>query len=303
MKSYKTIIATILLLAGSFQLFSQDNRTPETKVADILARMPARSSALTDALVADILALGDQGIKMICSQVIPAGTGDDTKARFAIESLSRYLSAGGRKEEQESWEKTCIGYVKGSSDNGVTDFFMKQLQLVGGDESAAAMKAFLNNRDLCGPAVGVLMSVKGSEAEKVLAASLKDNELKCPAAVINALAAKGSQLAVNEYLAWAQNSDFNIKSAALNALAKSGSPQARNVLLKAAADVNYIWEGSGATASLIEYADVIAAKGDVQGMDKICRLLMSKCNDKTNIQGKIAALTIYTRYNGADALL
>ncbi|MCU0363215.1 MAG: HEAT repeat domain-containing protein [Bacteroidales bacterium] len=238
MNSYKKLIAGIILLAGTFQLYSQDMRTVETKVADILARMPARSPALTDALMADMLSLGEPGLKMVCNQVIPAGTGDDTKARFAIESLSRYLSSGGNNEARTKWEQTCLAYVRGSGDNGVTDFFMKQLQLVGGDESAAAMKPFLNSKDLCGPAVGVLTSVKGDEAEKVLAASLKDAELKCPAAVINALAAKKSQLAVNEYLIWAKNSDLNIKSSALNALARSGSPLAMDVLMKAASDVN-----------------------------------------------------------------
>ncbi|MCU0363216.1 MAG: hypothetical protein MUE32_07650, partial [Bacteroidales bacterium] len=37
-------------------------------------------------------------------------------------------------------------------------------------------------------------------------------------------------------------------------------------------------------------------------MDRICRTLMSKCDDKTNIQGKIAGLTLYTRFHGVDAL-
>ncbi len=43
----------------------------------------------------DMLALGEAGIRLICDQIIPAGTGDDTKARFAVESLSRFLSKNG----------------------------------------------------------------------------------------------------------------------------------------------------------------------------------------------------------------
>ena len=74
------------------QSYSQDKRTIETKVADLLARLPANDQQFTNSLMVDMLSLGEEGIKKICDQVIPAGTGDDTRPRFAIESLSRFLS-------------------------------------------------------------------------------------------------------------------------------------------------------------------------------------------------------------------
>ncbi len=42
------------------------------------------------------------------------------------------------------WEKICISYATGQKDNGVKDFFMKQLQLIGGDASVEAMKIYLD---------------------------------------------------------------------------------------------------------------------------------------------------------------
>ena len=76
--------------------YSQDKRTAETKVADLLARFPANDVGYTDKLMGEMIALGDDGIKLICDQIIPAGTGDDTHARFAVESLSRFLSRKGK---------------------------------------------------------------------------------------------------------------------------------------------------------------------------------------------------------------
>lgn len=302
MKSYVKKALAALFLLIPLLVTAQESRTIETRVADLLARLPAQSTALTDKLMEEMIALGDKGMKMICDQLVPAGTGDDTGARFAIESLSRYLSQGNRQPEAAKWETACISALNAATDNGIIDFYMKQLQLVGGDASAKAVSKFLNNKDLCAPAVSVLKSVRGDEAAAILAASLKSADLKCAAAVMNALASKGSAVAVNEYITWSQNSDLNIRAAALNALAMSGSPLARDVLLKSAAGVKYIWEGSGATASLLNYAKVLGGKGDIAGMDRICKLVMSKCDDKTNIQGKIAALEIFTGIHGSDAM-
>ena len=111
--------------------YSQDKRTTETKVADLLARLPANDQQTTDKLMGDMLALGEDGIKQICDQVIPAGTGDDTKPRFAVESLSRFLSQNRKGTGKEMWEKICIGYATSQNDYGVKDFFMKQLQIIG----------------------------------------------------------------------------------------------------------------------------------------------------------------------------
>ncbi|MDY0099530.1 MAG: hypothetical protein RBR81_10035, partial [Bacteroidales bacterium] len=75
-------IKRILLIASLFLLvsspsYSQDNRTIETKVADLLAQLPANNNQSTDKLMNDMLVLGEDGLTLICSRIIPAGTGDD----------------------------------------------------------------------------------------------------------------------------------------------------------------------------------------------------------------------------------
>jgi len=129
MKIQKILIISLSLLLVSLNSNSQDRRTVETKVADLLAQLPANNTEYTNKLMGDMLSLGDEGLKRICDQIIPSGTGDDTKARFAIESLSRFLSGAGMQPQIEMWEKICILYATGQKDNGVKDFFMKQLQL------------------------------------------------------------------------------------------------------------------------------------------------------------------------------
>ncbi len=269
MKIRKVLYLGFLVLLISTISFGQDKRTIETKVADLLAQLPANDTKYLDKLMTDMFTLGETGIRQICDQIVPAGTGDDTRARFAVESLSRYLSKKDKEAERPVWEKICIQYATGQRNNGVKDFFMKQLQLIGSDASVDALKTSLNDKEMCGPALAALQSIGGKNAEIALAESLKNKDLPCAAAVMNALAGFKSQLAVNEYIEWAGVMDINTKASAYNALARSASPLAYPVLSKAARDVFYRWEHTGATASLLEYAKNLGTIGDLKTMDKI----------------------------------
>jgi HEAT repeat protein len=111
-----------------------------------------------------------------------------------------------------------------------------------------------------------------------------------------------SQAAVNEYIIWTSDNDVNIKTSAYNALARSASPLAYPVLSKAAKDVSYRWEPTGATASLLNYAKAVGMNGDIKTMDKICRLIISKCNDNLTIQYKTVALDTYVGFHGIGAM-
>jgi HEAT repeat protein len=302
MKIKRILFATLSLLLISVSSYSQDKRTLDTKIADLLAQFPANDLQYSDKLMGDMLALGEEGLNKICSQIVPSGTGDDTKARFAVDTFSRYLSRNDKVNEKTMWEKICISFATRQKDDGVKDFFIKQLQLIGGDQTAEAMKIYLSDKDNCTPAIAAITAVGGKTAEHILAESLKSRDLPCVAAIMNALAAMKSDIAVNEYIYWSSDANINTKASAYNALAQSGSPLAYPVLLKAAKSYFYRWERTGATAALLNYAKNVAQKGDLKTMDKICRLLMSKCNDKLTFQNKTAALGTFVSFHGIDAM-
>jgi HEAT repeat protein len=302
MKIFRLLCLTLSLSLITIVSYTQDKRTTETKVADLLARLPSNDQQLTNKLMADMLSLGETGIRQVCNKVVPLGSGDDTRARYAIESLSRYLSWKKQGTEKDMWENICINYAKEQTDFSVKDFFMKQLQQIGGIESAEAMKGYLTSKEICNPALAVIVAAGGQAAEAILAKSLGDKNLQCPAAVMNALAILNSQMAVNEYITWASSSDVNTKASAFNALARSGNEAAYPVLLKEARNVAYRWEPSGAMAALLNYAKVIGQKGDIKTSDKICKLVMSKCDDDLTIQNKTSALDIYVSLHGIKAM-
>jgi HEAT repeat protein len=303
MKYFKSISLLLFLSLVTFTVNSQDVRTIETRVADLLAQLPSRDAAYTEKLMNDMVTLGDAGIKQICNQVKPIGTGDDTKARFAVESFSRYLSKEGLEKERSGWEKICISYVADQKEYTVKDFFMKQLQLIGGDASIEAVKSYLTDKNLCSPAVAVITAAGGTQAEKVFSESLKNKDLPCAASVINSLAAMRSAVAINEFIYWSGSDDKAVKGAAFNALARTGDPKAYPVLSKAARQTSYTWEHTGATEALLNFARATGEKGDVKTMDIICKTVITNCNDRKNIQYKTEALDIMVRYHGYDAMI
>ena len=281
---------------------AQDRRTLDTKIADLLAQMPSGDVQYTNKLMSDMLSLGEDGLLKICDMVIPAGIGDDTKARFAIESFSRFISKDGNAADKAMWEKICIACSVQKKDTGERDFFIKQLQQVGGDQTVEAMKSFLLDKENCTPAVSAISAVGGKSAENILSESLRDHTLPCSAAVMNALAGMKSKIAVNEFIAFSSDEDVNTKAAAYNALAMSGSPKAYHILLKAARSCKFRWESTGSTAALLNYVRNVAQGGDLKTMDKICKLMMKKCNDNLTIQNKTAALETYVSFHGIEAM-
>jgi HEAT repeat protein len=302
MKINRIILIAISLLVVSFSSYSQDKRTLETKVADLLARFPANDLQMTDKMMGDMLTLGDQGLKQICDNIIPAGTGNDTPQRFAIESMSRFLSQKGKETERLMWEGLCISYVNAKNDNDVRDFFMKQLQIVGGPKSAEAMKVYLTDKELCEPAAAVIIKSDPASAEIIFSEALKNPQITCAAVLMNHLASLGSDRAVKEYITWALSPDVNTRASAYYALAISGSPDANAVLSAAAKSASYKWEPAASVESLLKYAEVAGKKGNIKSSDKICKLIMTECDDETNIHYKTLALDIYVGNHGIDAM-
>ena len=66
MKIHRILIITFSLLLVSIVSSAQDKRTLETRVADLLARLPANDQQFTDKLMVDMLTLGETGSRNWC---------------------------------------------------------------------------------------------------------------------------------------------------------------------------------------------------------------------------------------------
>ncbi len=135
MKIYK-IQTLIVLLLTVFNIgsFAQDRRTLDTKVADILAQMPTKDLVHRDRVMNEIVELGPEGFQKISALLVAPGTGDDTAVRFALNSLSRYVSQFGKEAEKDFVETQLLTALGKPSDKMVMTFLLTQLNLVGGEK-------------------------------------------------------------------------------------------------------------------------------------------------------------------------
>lgn len=289
------LVVVFIVFSVVRPITGQDIRTIETRVADLLAQMPARDNQSAVQYMDAMYSLGNDGLDMICRQVVPAGTGNDTQVRIAIEGLSRHLSASGNDQRRSVWEKKILEWTGRSGDAEVKTFFISQLIYIGSDESLPVLKQLVGDQQLYQAAVAAITAVGGNAAADLLLQSLGNDFSFASAAVLNGLAALGSTGITKDMLTLASSADEGVRTAAYRALAATGHPDAVEVLTKAAAAASYNWEITRATAALLDLAANMGAGGNRRGMDRILKQVMSKTS---SVQYRSAVLEIMARYHG-----
>ena len=299
-------LRTTFIVLASLCLFSalqgQDSRTLDTKVADLLARMPADNTELAARLMEEMYSLGEEGRDLICSQVVAPGTGDDIAARYAIASLTALLSGDSGDERRKVWEQQCIRFMKDASDREVRSFFMRQLCLTGTDAAIDDLREYARGSDLCDDAVMALQAIGSEAALAALADVLSEARCPCAAQVMNALAERRYAGVTDSYLDWNRKGGPAERVAALHALAASGVPEAKDPLLEAVQQPGYKWDPTGAVSSLLLYARNIGMAGEVKEMKKITDLILSGSITPTTTGQRLATMSVLVDVTGDDAL-
>lgn len=302
MNRIKTLFAAAMLLLISAVTGAQDVRTLSTKVADLLARMPADNQELASRLMEDMYLLGEEGRDMICQKVVPAGTGDDLSARYAVATLTAHLSAGSDDSRRGAWEKQCIKYMQSAIDREVRSFFMRQLNLIGSEAAAEALKEWTTSPEMCDDAVIALQSVGTASAAEALTSALRADECPCAAQIMISLAETFPGTTVEPYLLWYNKGNTAEKSAALYALASTGAPGAAEILTGAAAAASYRRDQTDAVRALLLYARNIGLAGEVKKMERIASLVMDVSQAPEASSQRLAAMSVIAEVKGSDAL-
>ncbi len=119
-------LLSLTLLLSPFLLFAQPN-TP-TKIADILATLPATSNQAAERNYAELLATGAVGLGLVCEQVAPSGQAAGVAPRYAVSLLTHYAKAA---TDKALIEKAYLQALGKASDTEVKAYFISNIQLVG----------------------------------------------------------------------------------------------------------------------------------------------------------------------------
>ena len=79
-----TRIAFVFLFLVSLSLQAQDQRLVKTKVADVLALLPATDNQQANRLYKELIAIGDEGLMLVTDGVQPNGKAEGVASRYAV---------------------------------------------------------------------------------------------------------------------------------------------------------------------------------------------------------------------------
>jgi HEAT repeat protein len=117
-----------------------------------------------------------------------------------------------------------------------------------------------------------------------------------------ALAEKDYAGAINSYTEWSLKGSSSERAAALRALASTGNPAARQPLLRAAEEVSFRREPSGAVNALLLYARKAGLAGNIREMKKITGMVIASAGGADAASQRIAAMSVITEVTGDAAL-
>jgi HEAT repeat protein len=291
----------LLGVAAASPVDAQDLRLLSTKVADILAQFPGDSSAKRDKLADDILTLGEPGIVEFAKKLVPAGTGNDTAVRFALNAVSVYASQAG--EPKRTLAERALGAALGAAtDTEVRTFLLSQLRPVGRDLAAKAATPLLSDPTMVEPATQLLLSVNSPAARAALLEALGRAAGPAKLTIVKALGEMKSAEANDRILVLAGAPDVVMRKTALAALAHIASAKSYPAMTQAAERAEFRYEPANATGALIEYAKQLAKEGDRTTAERVCRLVMKRTDDPDRMTTRVAALSVLVDARGQAAL-
>ena len=285
---FSVLLAMILVVPG----FTQDKRTLDTKVADILAQFPTSTSGHTDRLMSEMVALGPEGLSKFFSLIVPAGTGDDTQARYALSSLARYAGAPGREEARKLAETSFLTGLNQASDKEVKSYYIRELMFCGQSLTVAALAKYLEIPELSSPAVATLTSIGTEEAATAIFNSLKNQSGDAQIEFIKALGTLKYQPAETYLISLSEKASPKVLKQVYAALAKTGSKSSLKLFQSAAGKAAYSSNEAETMVSYFDYAKQLAKNGEIKLSNSMASAAMKNCTKKEQLHFRSAALEI-----------
>ncbi len=295
------LIIILVLSVFSIGSFAQDNRTLDTKVADVLAQMPTKDLAHRDKIMNELVEMGPEAFQKLTAQLTAPGVGDDTAVRFALNSLSRYASQFGKCEARAFAEDNILKALKTHKDVEVKTFLLNQLNLVASEKTIPEISGYLTDAELCEPATQTLLALKMKVVAKEFGAALPKTEGKTKATLVRALGEVKCEGAIEQIMPLIYADEPWMQKTALAALANIGDPNSYKPLLKAATAVNFKYEATDAAEAFLNYTNRLGEQNEIELMKKACKAIFKANNSADLLHNYSTALTIYTKYLGYEA--
>lgn len=287
-------IASLLFCATMMMAQAPANRTAKTVTADVLAQMPAQQQQQYNQLINDLKSTGEEGVMTLINMINAPGKGSNSQVDYALSGLTHFVMAKGEESARLATAKAYIKALEQVDERETKAFIIRQLQLLGGDESLDVLSQYLSDESLSGPAARALAAIKSENAGKLLLASLKQRmgTPKTQKDIIEALADSNVAGAEDVLTAFLGSSDPDLQKETLYALSRLGTKASLKTLAAAADKAGYAMEKSGANEAYIALIKRVAQQGDTKEAEKAASDLLKKATKAGKVHTRQAALQI-----------
>ena len=294
MRKINNYIALLLVCLFSFSGLSAQtpkNRTVTTIVADVLTLLPAERPDQYNQLMADLTSTGQEGLMSLINSMNHPGPKSNEKVEFALSGWTNFVA----KDEAKRLE-TANTYAKALNlalHNETKAFIIRQLEMIGKEESIDALSSFLTDRRLIGPASQALVAMRSDKANQVLVAALKkeqSEEIKIQ--LVNAIAQSNAtdvEALLLDLLKEAKS--VNYKKTVQKALSTLGSTSSLKPLKSAASNDKFAYTKDSSTASYLALLNTLKIS-DIKAVRKEAQALLKTGKKQNQPDLQIAAMEL-----------
>lgn len=296
MRQLLLIFLSICSLLFTATAQTDDNRTVTTKIADLLAKLPAEDSAQLATSVAAVAGLGEAGITELVKK-LDAG-GDVSRLHYAISGFSFAATQPGKESWRSTAVKTYGAALSQLQDSEAKLFVLTQLEQVGKDDAIPYLEPYLKDERFSDPAARALATINSDASNKTLLSALTSATGNARLSIVQALGDTRYREAVQPVAALATVDDAKTAKVALYTLARIGDPSSEKILADAAAKSNYTYSVNEAASSYLLYLSNLAANGNAKVAEKAAGTLLKKATADNQVHTRTAALKLLTDIQG-----
>jgi HEAT repeat protein len=300
-KIFFILLAVVLLQSNGFAQAQDksDERTTTTRIADLLAQLPARDAKQLKGNMQEIAQLGEDGYVTLISGLTASGKGNNALLEYAIGGFSAYVTQPG----QEDWRKMSVNaYAKALaklSDKQNKSFIISQLELVGKDDAITSLQPYLVDAQLADPAARALVKINSPAAKAALLSGLAKANGPAKLSVVEALGDSRDKAAAKA-LAALTTGDDNLAKMSLYALANIADSSSEAVLAAAAEKSGYKYDNTNAVAAYVLYAERLMQNGNKVEANKIAKKILEKVKANDQVHIRTAALKLVSDFSKAQ---
>lgn len=291
------LLALILIQYVAVAQDKTDQRTITTRIADLLAQLPAKDSKQFTSNMQEIALMGEDGYVTLITGLSETGKENDALLEYAISGFSAYVTQTGQENLRKmSVNAYCKALTKISNPQNKA-FIISQLEWVGHDDAIACLQNYLTDAKLADPAARALVKINSQAAKTALLNALPKASGPAILSIVEALGdsrTKGSVAAIHPFTTGA---DQNLVKVSLYALAQIADPSSESAMMAAAEKSGYRFEQTNATSSLVLYASNLLENGNVALAAKIAKQLKEKAVADEQVHTRTAALKILVGSN------